>query len=119
MPPRYANWPILIDDKPTAFRAREREELLPTFHQLQRKNTNVAMQWFARGRLWGSREAEQADFQRRKRAASAPFAKPAAGEKRSGDWRPGGTHKDARARLQKKKPPPPARAGSDGRPRPG
>ena len=80
MPPRYAYWTILIDDTPTAFRAREREELLPTFHQLQRKNKNVAMQWFARGRLWESREAEQDDFQRRKRAASAPFAKPAAGE---------------------------------------
>lgn len=100
MPPRYAYWTILIDDKPTAFRAREREELLPTFHQLQRKNTNVAMQWFARGRLWESREAEQADFQRHKRAASAPFAKPAAGETRSGDWRPGGAHKDPRDRFK-------------------
>jgi hypothetical protein len=113
MPPRYAYWTILIDDKPTAFRAREREELLPTFHQLQRKNTNVAMQWFARGRLWESREAEQADFQRHKRAASAPFAKPAAGEKRSGDWRPGGTHKDPRDRFKKKNRPERAWSESD------
>ena len=29
MPPRYAYWTILIDQKPTAFRAREREELMP------------------------------------------------------------------------------------------
>ena len=34
MPPRYAYWTILIDDKPTAFRAREQEELLPTLNQL-------------------------------------------------------------------------------------
>jgi hypothetical protein len=57
MPPRYAYWTILIDDAPTAFRARERDELVPTFHQLQRKNPKVTMQWFARGRLWESREA--------------------------------------------------------------
>src|SRR6185503_14445798 len=75
---RYSYWTILVDGAPTAFRAREREELLPTLHQLQRKNPNVAMQWFARGRLWESREAEQEDFQRKKRAAEAPFAKPAA-----------------------------------------
>ena len=30
MPPRYTFWTILIDRKPTAFRAREKEELLPT-----------------------------------------------------------------------------------------
>ena len=63
MPPRFADWTILIDDKPTAFRAREREELQPTFTQLQRKNTNVVMRWFARGKLWASREAERDDFQ--------------------------------------------------------
>ena len=36
MPPRYAYWTILIDNRPTAFRAREKEEMLPTFHQLRR-----------------------------------------------------------------------------------
>ena len=113
MPPRYAYWTILIDDKPTAFRAREREELLPTFHQLQRKNTNVTMRWFARGRLWESREAEQDDFQRRKRAASAPFAKAPAGDTRGGDWRPGGTHKDPRDRFKKKNRPERAWSDSD------
>src|SRR4051812_11255130 len=113
MPPRYAYWTILIDDKPTAFRAREREELLPTFHQLQRKNTNVAVKWFARDRLWESQQDERDDFQRRKRAAAAPFdrAAPPAGEKRSGDWRPGGAHKDPRDRFKKKNRP--ERAWSD------
>src|SRR2546422_5203681 len=107
MPPRHAYWTILIDDKPTAFRAREREELLPTFHQLQRKNTNVAMQWFARGRLWESQEREHEDFQRRKRTGGAPAGRSASagGEKRGADWRPGGQHKDPRDRFKKKNRP--------------
>src|SRR5580765_3765332 len=92
MPPRYAYWTILIDDKPTAFRAREREELLPTFNQLKRKNTNIAMKWFARGRLWESPEAERAV-----RSAPRPPS-----EKRTGDWRPGGAHQDPRDRFKKK-----------------
>src|SRR5436309_2614254 len=53
MPPRYAFWTILIDGKPTAFRAREREELVPTFQQLRRTNKDVVFKWFARrGRPW-------------------------------------------------------------------
>ena len=100
----------MIDDKPTAFRAREREELQPTFVQLQRKNTNVTMQWFARGRLWASREAERDDFQTQKHAASAPRERrgdrpEGAPERRGGDWRPGGAHKDPRDRFKKKNRP--------------
>ena len=45
MPPRYAYWTILIDNTPTSFRAREKEELLPTFQQLRRTNNDVVMQW--------------------------------------------------------------------------
>jgi hypothetical protein len=60
MPPRYAYWTILIDNTPTAFRAREQEELLPTIAQLRRTNANVVMKWFARGRIWDSPEAERA-----------------------------------------------------------
>lgn len=92
MPPRYAYWTILIDDKPTAFRAREREELLPTLNQLRRKSPNVALKWFARGKLWESPEAE--------RSASRAPRPPR--EKRGGDWRPGGKHKDPRDRFKKK-----------------
>ena len=92
MPPRYAYWTILIDQKPTAFRAREREELLPTFHQLRRKNTDVVMKWFARGRLWESPEAAQAA----QRAPKPPL------EKRGRDWRPGGEHRDPRDRFKKR-----------------
>src|SRR5260221_619076 len=56
MPPRYAYWTIIIDNKPTAFRARERDELLPTFVQLRRTNPDAVMKWFARGRLWDTPE---------------------------------------------------------------
>ena len=92
MPPRFAYWTILIDNKPTAFRAREREELLPTFNQLRRKNADVVMRWFARGRLWESPDAERAA----QRAPKPRF------EGRDRDWRPGGEHKDPRARFTKK-----------------
>jgi hypothetical protein len=95
MPPRYAYWTILIDQKPTAFRAREREELLPTFHQLSRKNTDVVMKWFARGRLWESPDEAQAA----QRAPKAPL------EKRGHAWRPGGAHRDPRERFKKRAQP--------------
>jgi len=92
MPPRFAYWTILIDGKPTAFRARDQQELLPTIAQLKRTNQDVAMKWFARGQLWESPEAERA-AQRR----------PAfTGEKRGAEWRPGGAHKDPRDRFKKK-----------------
>jgi hypothetical protein len=66
VPPRFAYWTILIDNAPTAFRAREAEELLPTLAQLRRTNENVILKWFARGRLWDSQQQERDDFQRRK-----------------------------------------------------
>src|SRR5258708_26455701 len=97
VPPRYAYWTILIDDKPTALRAREREELQPTLVQLQRKNANVTMRWFARGKLWASREAEHEDFQLHKHAAAAArerrVERPEGAQRRGSDWRPGGAHK--------------------------
>lgn len=95
MPPRFVYWTILIDGKPTAFRARDREELLTTFGQLKRKNDDVVIRWFARGRLWESPEAE--------RAAERPPT--FAGEKRGKEWRPGGAHKDPRDRFKKKNRP--------------
>ena len=91
MPPRFAFWTILIDGKPTAFRARDPQELLPTCNQLKRTSRDVVMRWFARGRLWESPEAE--------RAASHTPKPPM--ERRGRDWRPGGTHQDPRARFDK------------------
>lgn len=93
MPPRYAYWTILIDGKATAFRAREREELLPTFNQLARKNADIAMRYFARGRLWDN--PEQSQWAGRNMREARPL------EKRDRDWRPGGQHKDPRARFAK------------------
>ncbi len=117
MPPRFAYWTILIDNAPTAFRAREAEELLPTVAQLKRTNANVIMKWFARGRLWDSQQQERDDFQRRKwrpsdRGAPAQGDRP---ERRSRDWRPGGDHKDPRARFSKEKRRQEKRAGNERR----
>ena len=102
MPPRYAYWTILIDDKPTAFRARDQAELLPTLQQLKRTNPNALMKWFARGKLWDT--PEQAQW------AGKHLPKPS--ERRGRDWRPGGNHRDERARFQKR----PDRAAKDARP---
>ncbi|HEY7292579.1 MAG TPA: hypothetical protein VH583_22270 [Vicinamibacterales bacterium] len=81
--------------------------MLPTLNQLKRKNANVVMMWFARGRLWASQEHEHDDFARRKQRKTS-FPKSAdrhAGERRGRDWRPGGDHKDPRARFDKRKKP--------------
>jgi hypothetical protein len=91
MPPRYAYWTILIDNKPTAFRAREKEELLPTLQQLKRTSKDVVMKWFAQGRLWESPEQSRAMVRSPK----------GADEKRGNAWRPGGQHKDPRDRFKK------------------
>ena len=93
MPPRYAYWTILIDSKPTAFRATKREELMPTMAQLQRTNPNVVMKWFARGKLWEN--PEQAQWAGRNLDGVK--------EQRGGGWRPGGAHEDPRARFDRKK----------------
>jgi len=90
MPSRKAFWVILVGDTPTAFRADQRDELLPTLHQLQRKQSGVTLKWFARGRVWESQVEEHAALK----------ASRMAGRTRSADWRPGGMHKDPRARYE-------------------
>jgi hypothetical protein len=92
VPPRYAFWTILIDQKPTAFRAAQQADLLPTLRQLQRTNRDVVMKWFARGRLWES--PEQAQWAHR--AVERPR------EPRGREWRPGGEHKDPRDRFKRR-----------------
>jgi hypothetical protein len=86
----HAFWVILAGAVPTAFRSPKREDLLPTLHQLQRKQPDVTLQWFDRGRLWESPEA----------ARAALLAKLPQFPDRKSDWRPGGSHKDPRARYQ-------------------
>ncbi|SRR5689334_4337101 len=91
MPPRFAYWTILIDNGPTAFRARDAAELLPTVAQLKRTNQHVLLKWFSGGQLWDSPEA-----------AREARRRPKPREKRGPDWRPGGQHRDPRARFAKK-----------------
>jgi hypothetical protein len=86
MPPRYSYWTILAGGLPTAFRAAERADLLPTFNRIREKHPDAEMKWFARGRLWASPEDAKADLLR-------------ARARRSRDWRPGGEHRDPRQKF--------------------
>ena len=90
MPPRFAYWTIILDGKPTAFRAHTPDELLPTLRQLQVRHPEAVMLWFARGRLWKSPEEARA-------AAAARRATP---DRRGPGWRPGGEHRDPRERFK-------------------
>ena len=90
MPPRFAYWTILVGGLPTAFRAAEREELLPTFKRLQEKNPDAIMRWFTRGKLWDSPEAARAALIEERQGE-----RPARGR----DWRPGGQHRDPRQKY--------------------
>ena len=88
MPPRYSYWTILAGGLPTAFRAAERADLLPTFNRIREKHPDAQMKWFARGRLWASPEEAQADLRRER-------------VRRERDWRPGGEHRDPRQAFKK------------------
>jgi len=90
MPPRHTYWTIILEGKPTAFRAHTEDELLPTLKQLQMRHPDAVLRWFARGRLWHSQEEE--------RLARAALG--AKRENRGRDWRPGGAHQDPRERFK-------------------
>ncbi len=81
MPPRFAYWTILAGGLPTAFRAADREDLLPTLRTLQETHADAVLRWFARGTLWESPEAS---------------LRPGGTPRRGRDWRPGGDHQDPR-----------------------
>ena len=91
MPPRHVYWTIIAGGQPTAFRAAEREELLPTLKQLQSRHPDATMMWFARGKLWPTKEA--AEFALRQERHRG-------GEQRGKGWRPGGEHKDPRYQFK-------------------
>jgi hypothetical protein len=91
MPPRYTYWTIILEGKPTAFRASTQEELLPTLKQLQSRHPDAVMLWFARGKLWQSQEQAREAFHAARRRPE---------ERRGPDWRPGGAHKDPRDRFK-------------------
>jgi hypothetical protein len=96
MPPRFTYWTIILDGQPTAFRAAERDQLLPTLKQLQSKNPAAVLKWFAHGRLW---ESPEEVWQVRLKARAA--AREASEERRNRSWRPGGEHKDPREKFKK------------------
>ena len=60
MPPRYTYWTIIFGGQPTSFRSGTRDELLPTFKQIQAKHPDAQLRYFARGKLWYSEEEAQA-----------------------------------------------------------
>lgn len=95
-------WVILVGDVPTSFRAREREDLVPAFKQLQRTQPTVKLRWFERGKVWESPDAAQAALKLAATAAreKRPRREPGAEPRRGRDWRPGGEHKDPRARFE-------------------
>lgn len=86
----HAFWVIVDGATPTAFRARERDTLVPTLKQLQRTQPNVVLLWFDRGRLWDSPLA----------ARDALRARRLARNDRRPEWRPGGNHVDPRERFK-------------------
>ena len=100
MPPRYAYWTIIAGGLPTAFRAAERDELLPTFRRIHEKHPDAEMKYFARGKLWASpEEARDAAEARRTRTAHGGPGRvdtPSRGR----DWRPGGDHRDPHQRFK-------------------
>jgi hypothetical protein len=103
MPPRFSYWTIIAGGLPTAFRAAEREELLPTFTRLKEKQPDAEMKWFARGKLWNSPEEARGDrdrsFGRDDRGGQRRSGPPHGGDatpRRGRDWRPGGDHRDPR-----------------------
>src|SRR5688572_3080703 len=129
MPPRFSYWTIITGGLPTAFRAYERDELMPTFTRLREKQPDAELKWFARGKLWESPDAARADTEKRRggfareesRPPRAPRgegsrdgggAQPPAtpdrprhrdmpgGPPRNREWRPGGEHRDPRQKYK-------------------
>jgi hypothetical protein len=90
MPPPHAYWVIVTDSTPTSFRARYRDDLLPTLRQLQRTQPGTELKWFDGTRLWSTQEEAREALTIRRRTPSS----------RGRDWRPGGSHKDPKARFE-------------------
>jgi hypothetical protein len=122
MPPRFTYWTIIFGGQPTSFRSATREELLPTFKQIQAKHPDALMKWFARGKLWGSEEEARAallrdrnpprrEFEKRPFRPLGPGSRPPAGP-RSGAPR---SSDGARQKDRWRDRPPPPRGGEERR----
>jgi hypothetical protein len=101
MPPRHAYWTILVDDQPTAFRAHDAEELIPTLNRLKQKHSSAVLKWFERGQLWDSRDDARAKGlgrgERRWEGPRPDRSEPS--PPRDRNWRPGGDHRDPRQKY--------------------
>jgi hypothetical protein len=91
MPPAHSFWVIVHGTVPTAFRARHREDLLPTLVQLQHTQPDVSLVWFESGRTWESPEVAREALEARRRLA----------RERKPTWRPGGSHVDPREKYKR------------------
>ncbi|MEZ5291301.1 MAG: hypothetical protein R2745_09475 [Vicinamibacterales bacterium] len=91
-----------MDGGPTAFRAAEPDELLPTLKRLQVKHPGAQMRWFQRGRLWESREEARETLAAGYTVAPDGSLVPPAEDatRRTKSWRPGGEHRDPREKFQ-------------------
>ena len=96
MPPRYSYWTIIAGGLATAFRAAERDELLPTLAQIRHKHPDAEMKWFARGKLWDSPESARREIEERRTDKGGAASE---GE-RGRNWRPGGEHRDPRQKYK-------------------
>jgi hypothetical protein len=52
--PLRSYWTIVMEGRPTAFRAADQDELVPTLRQLQVRHPDTHLMWFANGRYWRS-----------------------------------------------------------------
>ena len=87
MPPRFVYWTIIFGGQPTAFRAGTRDELLPTFKQIQSKHPDAELRYFARGKLWYSDEEARAALIR-ERFEKRERPRPTGPRPRPGEWKP-------------------------------
>ena len=85
MPAPHAFWVIVDGTTPTSFRAKHREDLVPTLTQLQRTQPAVVLRWFDRGQLWESPIAarDALEARRRMRSDRPPTWRPGGGPRRS------------------------------------
>lgn len=100
MPPRFAYWTIIAGGLPTAFRAADREDLLPTFRRIHEKHPDAVMKYFARGKLWASLEEARAAAEMRRAARARDEGRRAQTTGRGHNWRPGGEHQDPRQKFK-------------------
>jgi hypothetical protein len=98
VPPRFAYWTILVDGQPTAFRAKDYDELLPTFNRLKDKQPTAEMLWFQGGKLWKT-PGEYQDAVTAERRKEEKKARAAEHPPRDRKWRPGGKHQDPRQKY--------------------